>query len=84
MQPVDNRDQLPRRHFLPLTQAELAERAGISKRTLEPVESGRGAELVTVVRILPWKTSARARRPRHSSAVGPRRFWMRSVARWPE
>jgi len=35
-----------------LTQAELAERAGIGKRTLERVESGHGAELVTVVRIL--------------------------------
>src|SRR6185312_6658174 len=35
-----------------LTQAELAERAGIGKRTLERVEAGRGAELVTLIRIL--------------------------------
>jgi transcriptional regulator with XRE-family HTH domain len=35
-----------------LTQAELAEQAGIGKRTLERVEGGKGAELVTLVRIL--------------------------------
>ncbi|MHB1871741.1 MAG: helix-turn-helix transcriptional regulator [Steroidobacteraceae bacterium] len=35
-----------------LTQAELAERAGIGKRTLERVEAGLGAELVTLIRIL--------------------------------
>ncbi|HEV2268459.1 MAG TPA: helix-turn-helix transcriptional regulator [Steroidobacteraceae bacterium] len=35
-----------------LTQAELAEQAGIGKRTLERVESGLGAELVTLIRIL--------------------------------
>jgi len=35
-----------------LTQAELAERAGIGKRTLERVEAGRGAELVTLIRVL--------------------------------
>ena len=35
-----------------LTQAELAERAGIGKRTLERVEAGRGTELVTLIRIL--------------------------------
>lgn len=35
-----------------LTQAELAERAGIGKRTLERMESGRGAELVTFIRVL--------------------------------
>ncbi len=35
-----------------LTQAELAEQAGIGKRTLERVEGGRGGELVTLVRIL--------------------------------
>ncbi|MGH8297757.1 MAG: helix-turn-helix transcriptional regulator [Steroidobacteraceae bacterium] len=35
-----------------LTQAELAERAGIGKRTLERVEAGRGAELTTLVRVL--------------------------------
>jgi transcriptional regulator with XRE-family HTH domain len=35
-----------------LTQAELAERAGIGKRTVERVEAGRGAELVTLIRVL--------------------------------
>ena len=35
-----------------LTQAELAEQAGIGKRTLERVEAGNGAELVTLIRIL--------------------------------
>ncbi len=35
-----------------LTQAELAERAGIGKRTLERVEAGLGAELVTLIRVL--------------------------------
>jgi transcriptional regulator with XRE-family HTH domain len=35
-----------------LTQAELAEQAGIGKRTLERVEGGKGAELVTLIRIL--------------------------------
>lgn len=35
-----------------LTQAELAERAGIGKRTLERIEAGRGAELLTLIRIL--------------------------------
>lgn len=35
-----------------LTQAELAERAGIGKRTLERVEAGRGAELATLIRVL--------------------------------
>lgn len=35
-----------------LTQAELAEQAGIGKRTLERVEAGRGAELVTLIRVL--------------------------------
>lgn len=35
-----------------LTQAELAERAGIGKRTLERIEAGRGAELVTLIRVL--------------------------------
>lgn len=35
-----------------LTQAELAEQAGIGKRTLERMESGRGAELVTLIRVL--------------------------------
>jgi transcriptional regulator with XRE-family HTH domain len=35
-----------------LTQADLAERAGIGKRTLERVEAGRGADLVTLIRVL--------------------------------
>lgn len=35
-----------------LTQAELAERAGIGKRTLERVEAGGGAELITLIRVL--------------------------------
>ena len=35
-----------------LTQAELAERAGIGKRTLERLEAGRGTELVTLLRVL--------------------------------
>lgn len=35
-----------------LTQAELAEQAAIGKRTLERMESGRGAELVTLIRVL--------------------------------
>lgn len=35
-----------------LTQTELAERAAIGKRTLERVEAGRGAELVTLLRVL--------------------------------
>ncbi|MGH8325301.1 MAG: helix-turn-helix transcriptional regulator [Steroidobacteraceae bacterium] len=35
-----------------LTQAELAERAGVGKRTLERIEAGRGAELVTLIRVL--------------------------------
>lgn len=35
-----------------LTQAELAEQAGIGKRTLERIEAGGGAELVTLIRIL--------------------------------
>ncbi|MFS8606886.1 MAG: helix-turn-helix domain-containing protein [Gammaproteobacteria bacterium] len=35
-----------------LTQAELAARAGVGKRTLERIEAGGGAELTTFVRIL--------------------------------
>lgn len=35
-----------------LTQAELAEQAGIGKRTLERIEAGRGTELVTLIRVL--------------------------------
>jgi transcriptional regulator with XRE-family HTH domain len=35
-----------------LTQAELAERAGIGKRTVERIEAGRGAELITLIRVL--------------------------------
>jgi transcriptional regulator with XRE-family HTH domain len=35
-----------------LTQAELAEQAGIGKRTLERLEAGHGVELGTLVRVL--------------------------------
>jgi transcriptional regulator with XRE-family HTH domain len=35
-----------------LTQAELSRRAGIGKRTLERIESGRSAQFSTIVRIL--------------------------------
>lgn len=35
-----------------LTQAALAERAGIAKRTLERIEAGHGCELVTLLRLL--------------------------------
>jgi transcriptional regulator with XRE-family HTH domain len=35
-----------------LTQAQLSEQAGIGKRTLERIEAGRGAELVTFIRVL--------------------------------
>ncbi len=35
-----------------LTQADLAERAGLGKRTLERIEAGAGAELVTLIRVL--------------------------------
>jgi transcriptional regulator with XRE-family HTH domain len=35
-----------------VTQAELAERAGIGKRTVERIEAGHGAELVTLIRVL--------------------------------
>ena len=35
-----------------LTQAALAERAGVSKRTLERIEAGRGSELASLLRIL--------------------------------
>lgn len=35
-----------------LTQAELAGQAGVGKRTLERVEAGRGAELVTLIRVV--------------------------------
>lgn len=34
------------------TQAALAGQAGIAKRTLERIEAGRGAELVTLIRVL--------------------------------
>jgi transcriptional regulator with XRE-family HTH domain len=34
------------------TQAALAEQAGIAKRTLERIEAGHGAELVTLIRVL--------------------------------
>jgi transcriptional regulator with XRE-family HTH domain len=35
-----------------LTQAQLAQEAGIAKRTLERLESGASAELVTLIRVL--------------------------------
>lgn len=35
-----------------LTQAELAEQAGVSKRTLERVEAGASTQLVTLIRLL--------------------------------
>ncbi len=35
-----------------LTQAELSEQAGIGKRTLERIEAGCGAELLTLIRVL--------------------------------
>lgn len=35
-----------------LTQADLAERAGVGKRTVERIEAGHGGELVTLIRIL--------------------------------
>ena len=35
-----------------LTQAALATRAGVSKRTLERIEAGQGCELVSLVRLL--------------------------------
>ncbi len=35
-----------------LTQVALAEQAGISKRTLERIEAGHGAELVSLIRLL--------------------------------
>ena len=35
-----------------LTQAELAEQAGIGKRTLERIERGQGTELLTFIRVL--------------------------------
>jgi transcriptional regulator with XRE-family HTH domain len=35
-----------------LTQAALAAKAGLSKRTLERIEAGRGAELVSLIRLL--------------------------------
>jgi transcriptional regulator with XRE-family HTH domain len=41
-----------RRLDLQLTQAELAEQAGVAKRTLERIESGASAQLSSLVRIL--------------------------------
>jgi transcriptional regulator with XRE-family HTH domain len=41
-----------RRLELRLTQAELAEQAGIAKRTLERIEAGNSAQLSSLVRIL--------------------------------
>lgn len=41
-----------RRLDLQLTQAEVAEQAGVAKRTLERIESGASAQMSSVVRIL--------------------------------
>lgn len=41
-----------RRLELALTQAELAEQAGVSKRTLERVEAGASTQLSTLIRVL--------------------------------
>lgn len=41
-----------RRLELQLTQAELAEQAGIAKRTVERIEAGGSAQMASVVRIL--------------------------------
>jgi transcriptional regulator with XRE-family HTH domain len=41
-----------RRLEFELTQAQLAEQAGISKRTLERIESGASTQLSTLIRIL--------------------------------
>jgi transcriptional regulator with XRE-family HTH domain len=41
-----------RRIELSLTQAELAERAGIGKRTLERLEAGQSVQLTTLIRTL--------------------------------
>jgi transcriptional regulator with XRE-family HTH domain len=41
-----------RRLDLQLTQAKLAERAGVSKRTVERIETGAAAQTVSLIRIL--------------------------------
>jgi transcriptional regulator with XRE-family HTH domain len=41
-----------RRLELQLTQAEVAEQAGVAKRTLERIEAGQSAQLASVIRIL--------------------------------
>lgn len=41
-----------RRIALDLTQAQLAERAGIAKRTLERMEAGASAQLSSLIRVL--------------------------------
>jgi transcriptional regulator with XRE-family HTH domain len=46
------RRMVDRRIGLQLTQAELAERAGVSKRTVERIESGASAQMAGVIRIL--------------------------------
>jgi transcriptional regulator with XRE-family HTH domain len=43
---------LRRRIDANLTQAQLAEEAGISKRTLERIESGQGTDFVMLIRVL--------------------------------
>jgi len=41
-----------RRIDLQLTQADVAERAGIAKRTVERIESGASAQMLSIIRIL--------------------------------
>lgn len=41
-----------RRLYLQLTQAKLAEQAGVSKRTVERMESGAAAQTLSLIRIL--------------------------------
>lgn len=46
-------DRLAQRRLeLQLTQAELAEQAGVSKRTIERVEDGATTQMLTMIRIL--------------------------------
>ena len=46
-------ERLARRRLdLQLTQAEVAEKAGVSKRTLERIEAGASAQLLSMIRVL--------------------------------